>query len=75
MPFASVDSVLEDLRNGKMVVLTDDENRENEGDLILPAQFATPQCTADLREAHRPPGPIEEPYPELPLETGDALRQ
>ena len=44
MPFASVDSVLEDLRNGKMVVLTDDENRENEGDLILPAQFATPEA-------------------------------
>lgn len=44
MPFASVDSVLEDLRNGKMVVLTDDENRENEGDLVLPAQFATPEA-------------------------------
>lgn len=44
MPFASVDSVLEDLRNGKMVVLTDDENRENEGDLILPAQFASPEA-------------------------------
>ena len=32
-----------DLRAGKMVVLTDDENRENEGDLVLAAQFTTPR--------------------------------
>lgn len=34
--------VLEDLRNGRMIVLVDDEERENEGDLVIPAQMATP---------------------------------
>ena len=42
--FATVDDALADLRRGKMVVLTDDESRENEGDLVLPAQFATPEA-------------------------------
>ena len=37
-----IDDVLEDIRNGRMVILVDDEDRENEGDLIIPAQFATP---------------------------------
>ncbi|MFO0830307.1 MAG: 3,4-dihydroxy-2-butanone-4-phosphate synthase [Phycisphaerales bacterium] len=44
MPFAPIDDVLADLRRGKMVVLTDDENRENEGDVIIPAQFVTPEA-------------------------------
>jgi len=44
MPFSSIPDVLADLRAGKMVILTDDENRENEGDLILPAQFTTPEA-------------------------------
>jgi 3,4-dihydroxy 2-butanone 4-phosphate synthase / GTP cyclohydrolase II len=35
---------LEDLRSGKMVILVDDADRENEGDLILPAQHATPEA-------------------------------
>lgn len=43
MPFSPIEDVLADLRQGRMVVLTDDENRENEGDLVLPAQFATPE--------------------------------
>jgi 3,4-dihydroxy 2-butanone 4-phosphate synthase / GTP cyclohydrolase II len=50
--FSSIPDVLEDLRKGKMVVLTDDENRENEGDLVLPAQFVTPEAiTFMLKEA------------------------
>jgi 3,4-dihydroxy 2-butanone 4-phosphate synthase/GTP cyclohydrolase II len=44
MPFSSIDDVIADLRAGKMIVLTDDENRENEGDLVLPAQFVTPEA-------------------------------
>ena len=40
--FSPIDEILADLRAGKMVILTDDENRENEGDLVLPAQFVTP---------------------------------
>lgn len=41
-PFSPISEVLDDLRRGKMVILTDDEDRENEGDLIIPAQFVTP---------------------------------
>ncbi|HWL67922.1 MAG TPA: 3,4-dihydroxy-2-butanone-4-phosphate synthase [Geminicoccus sp.] len=36
---ASIDEVLEDARNGRMFILVDDEDRENEGDLVIPAQF------------------------------------
>jgi 3,4-dihydroxy 2-butanone 4-phosphate synthase/GTP cyclohydrolase II len=42
-PFSSVEEALEDVRAGKMVVVCDDEDRENEGDLTLAAQFATPE--------------------------------
>lgn len=44
MPFSPIPAILEDLRSGRMIVLTDDEKRENEGDLVLPAQFATPEA-------------------------------
>ncbi len=40
---APIDEILEELRAGRIVVLVDDEQRENEGDLICPAQFVTPQ--------------------------------
>lgn len=43
-PFSSIDDALEDIRAGKMVVVCDDEDRENEGDLTLAAQFATPEA-------------------------------
>ena len=39
---ASTQEIIEDIRAGRMVVLVDAEDRENEGDLIIPAQFATP---------------------------------
>ncbi|MDY5575896.1 MAG: bifunctional 3,4-dihydroxy-2-butanone-4-phosphate synthase/GTP cyclohydrolase II [Lachnospiraceae bacterium] len=41
--FNTVEEVLEDLRNGKIVLVTDDENRENEGDFICAAEYATTQ--------------------------------
>ena len=41
--FNTIEEIIEDLKQGKMVIVVDDENRENEGDLVLPAQFATPQ--------------------------------
>ena len=41
-PFATIEEALEDFRRGRMVVVCDDEGRENEGDLTLAAQFATP---------------------------------
>jgi 3,4-dihydroxy 2-butanone 4-phosphate synthase / GTP cyclohydrolase II len=43
-PFATIEAALEDIRAGRMVVVCDDENRENEGDLTMAAQFATPDA-------------------------------
>lgn len=41
MKFDTIEKALEDLRQGKVILCTDDENRENEGDLICAAEFAT----------------------------------
>jgi 3,4-dihydroxy 2-butanone 4-phosphate synthase/GTP cyclohydrolase II len=41
---SAIPEILEDMRNGRMVVLVDAEERENEGDLIIPAQMATPDA-------------------------------
>ncbi|MCB6993024.1 bifunctional 3,4-dihydroxy-2-butanone-4-phosphate synthase/GTP cyclohydrolase II [bacterium 210820-DFI.6.37] len=41
--FATIDQALEDLRQGKIIVCTDDPDRENEGDFICAAEFATPE--------------------------------
>jgi 3,4-dihydroxy 2-butanone 4-phosphate synthase/GTP cyclohydrolase II len=43
-PFATIEEAIEDVRQGKMVVVCDDEDRENEGDLTMAAQFATPEA-------------------------------
>ena len=43
-PFSAIEDALEDVRRGRMVVVCDDENRENEGDLTLAGQFATPEA-------------------------------
>jgi 3,4-dihydroxy 2-butanone 4-phosphate synthase / GTP cyclohydrolase II len=40
----SIESALEDLKRGRMVIVADDNQRENEGDFILPAQFVTPEA-------------------------------
>ena len=37
MALSSIEEILEDYRNGKMVIITDDEDRENEGDLMMAA--------------------------------------
>ncbi|MBW1720610.1 MAG: bifunctional 3,4-dihydroxy-2-butanone-4-phosphate synthase/GTP cyclohydrolase II [Deltaproteobacteria bacterium] len=44
MPIASIEEVLEDLRQGKMIILVDDEDRENEGDLTMAAEKVTPEA-------------------------------
>jgi 3,4-dihydroxy 2-butanone 4-phosphate synthase/GTP cyclohydrolase II len=41
--FNSVEEVIEDLRNGKTIIVIDDEDRENEGDLVCAAEFVTPE--------------------------------
>jgi 3,4-dihydroxy 2-butanone 4-phosphate synthase/GTP cyclohydrolase II len=43
-PFATVEEAIEEIRQGKMVVVCDDEDRENEGDLTMAAQFVTPEA-------------------------------
>jgi 3,4-dihydroxy 2-butanone 4-phosphate synthase / GTP cyclohydrolase II len=43
-PFATIDDAIEDVRNGRLVVVVDAADRENEGDLTIAAQFATPEA-------------------------------
>ncbi len=50
--FSTIDECLEELRRGRMVVLTDDEDRENEGDIVMAAEFVTPEAISFMvREA------------------------
>ena len=69
--FATVAEAIEEIRAGRMVVILDSEDRENEGDLVMAAQFATPEAInfmathgarADLPGAHR--GPLRPARPE-----------
>ena len=41
---SSIDEIINDARNGRMFILVDHEDRENEGDLVIPAQMATPEA-------------------------------
>ncbi|NFS27365.1 bifunctional 3,4-dihydroxy-2-butanone-4-phosphate synthase/GTP cyclohydrolase II [Clostridium botulinum] len=43
MKFSNVEECVKDIRNGKMIIIVDDEGRENEGDLVIPAEKATPE--------------------------------
>lgn len=43
MSMSSIEEAIEDIKNGKIVILVDDEDRENEGDLVVAAEFATPE--------------------------------
>jgi 3,4-dihydroxy 2-butanone 4-phosphate synthase / GTP cyclohydrolase II len=43
MPFSQMEEVIEDIRAGKMVIVCDDEDRENEGDLTMAAELVTPE--------------------------------
>ncbi|MBN8850203.1 MAG: 3,4-dihydroxy-2-butanone-4-phosphate synthase, partial [Sphingomonas sp.] len=40
---SSPEEIIEEAKNGRMFILVDDEDRENEGDLVIPAQMATPE--------------------------------
>jgi 3,4-dihydroxy 2-butanone 4-phosphate synthase/GTP cyclohydrolase II len=44
MPIAKIEAAIEDIRQGKMVILVDDEDRENEGDLTMAASLVTPEA-------------------------------
>ena len=43
-PFDTIEEALEEIRRGRMVIVTDDADRENEGDLVMAAQFVTPEA-------------------------------
>src|SRR6202022_4456498 len=43
-PFCSVEEAVDEIRNGRMIVLVDDEDRENEGELTLAAEKITPEA-------------------------------
>src|SRR3954464_2375884 len=43
MPFCTIEEAIQDIRSGRMVVLVDDESRENEGDLCFAAEKTTPE--------------------------------
>jgi len=46
MPFSTIPDIIADVRAGRMVLIVDDEDRENEGDLIMAAEHATPEAIA-----------------------------
>jgi 3,4-dihydroxy 2-butanone 4-phosphate synthase/GTP cyclohydrolase II len=61
-PFATIEEAIEDLRAGKMIILVDDEDRENEGDFVMAAEAVTPEAiTLMTRHAS---GIITVPMPE-----------
>ncbi len=43
MPLATIDEAVEDIRDGRMIIIVDDEDRENEGDLVCAAEKVTPE--------------------------------
>ncbi len=49
MPFSPIPEILEEFRKGRMVILVDDEDRENEGDLVIPAEKVTPEIVNFIR--------------------------
>ena len=51
MAFGTIEQALDDLRAGRFIVVADDEDRENEGDLIAAAEFITPRMVNFLMEA------------------------
>ena len=56
MPIAPITDIIEDFKAGRMVVLVDDEDRENEGDLVFAADFVTPEKINFLAKIRPRPG-------------------
>jgi ABC-type metal ion transport system substrate-binding protein len=52
-PFSSIPEALEALKAGKFVIVVDDEDRENEGDLVLPAEHITKEKNGIYDSLHR----------------------
>ena len=52
MALSTIEEAVDQLRRGGMVVVVDDEDRENEGDLIMAAEDVTPECDGLLPGVH-----------------------
>lgn len=74
MPLCTIDEAIEEIRKGRMIILVDDEDRENEGDLTIAAEFATPESINFMAKFGRgliclPLGPEKVDALQLPLMT------
>jgi len=67
--FSTIEEAIEAIKNGEIIIVVDDEDRENEGDLILAAQFITPDKVNFLTKHGR--GLICVPMPEEKIEALD----
>jgi 3,4-dihydroxy 2-butanone 4-phosphate synthase/GTP cyclohydrolase II len=56
MPLLTTEQAIRDIKDGKMVILVDDEDRENEGDLCMAAESVTPQAINFMVKYGRPDG-------------------
>ena len=83
MPFAKIEDAVAAIARGEIVVVVDDEDRENEGDLIMAAEFATPEKIAfflhhtsgvHLRADHRASGPRELDLPLMVAQNTESQR-
>ena len=45
MAISRIEDIIEDVREGKMIIVVDDEDRENEGDIMVAAEKATPEVS------------------------------
>src|SRR3546814_18442156 len=52
---SSVEEIIDEAKNGRMFILVDDEDRENEGDLVIPAKMATPDAINFKAQSGRGP--------------------
>ena len=55
MPFATIPEAIEEFRAGRMLVVVDDEDRENEGDLTMAAEIVTPEVINFMARARARP--------------------
>ena len=54
LQFCTVEEAVEEIRQGRMIIVTDDPGRENEADLIIAAEFATPEAINEIWHMTKP---------------------
>ena len=50
MQFSSIDSAIEDIMNGKAIIVVDSEDRENEGDLVIASELVSPEIVVTITD-------------------------